>query len=94
MCTVGRARGTASSTQSSGVDPPVNVIGGQNQMYHFSLALGVVGLSNFHALDVDVQEKKALVLVSLSVAIGAQHLCSGSEAGSYLRLIDVCITQL
>ena len=23
-----------------------------------------------------------------------EHLCSGSEAGSYLRLIDSCITQL
>ena len=22
------------------------------------------------------------------------HLCSGSEAGSYLRLIDLCVTQL
>jgi len=25
---------------------------------------------------------------------GAPEMCSGSEAGSYLRLIDLCITQL
>ena len=31
---------------------------------------------------------------SLDVPGEATHLCSGSEAGSYLRLIEFCITQL
>jgi len=27
-------------------------------------------------------------------AVGTKHLVSGSEEGSYLRLIDLCIAQL
>ena len=32
--------------------------------------------------------------IHLTPEVFKQVMCSGSEAGSYLRLIDLCITQL
>jgi len=38
---------------------------------------------------------KALIVVYVPCSLDSgPEMCSGSEAGSYLRLIDVCITQL
>ena len=44
-------------------------------------------------LGFQVQVLKHFKLILLSSAAGSE-MCSGSEAGSYLRLIDSCITHL
>jgi len=39
-------------------------------------------------------ETKVAKLSKRRAMLGNNKMCSGSEAGWYLRLIDICITQL
>jgi len=45
-------------------------------------------------VEAHVQEVDRLVCWHVPVRQRREDLCSGSEAGSYLRLIDSCITQV